>query len=199
MCGRDCPRSQEAFDHTLDREHGLHLAKVSGKQSCAGPRDHSPLEGESARGGARSRAGGGQTRQSRAASRAQPKRRPVRSPGASRARSVSAYQRHGQPRVDGARRGARFTITLNTYRAPARGFQKAAKRRPHLAVGASPGLVPVERRMPRQHLAVGVSPWKRASPPPSRVGGDSTYPYIALRASPLTLQTPPFCKPGGWP
>ena len=44
------PRSQEAFDHTLDREHGLHLATVSGKELGAGLEYHSPLEGESARG-----------------------------------------------------------------------------------------------------------------------------------------------------
>ena len=44
------PRSQEAFDHTLDREHGLHLATVSGKELGAGLENHSPLEGESARG-----------------------------------------------------------------------------------------------------------------------------------------------------
>ena len=44
------PRSQEAFDHTLDREHGLHLATVSGKELGAALKNHSPLEGESARG-----------------------------------------------------------------------------------------------------------------------------------------------------
>ena len=32
--GRPC--SQEAFVHTLDREHGLHPAKESGKKPCAG-------------------------------------------------------------------------------------------------------------------------------------------------------------------
>ena len=36
--------------HTLDREHGLHHAKESGKKPCAGLKHHSPLEGESARG-----------------------------------------------------------------------------------------------------------------------------------------------------
>ncbi len=36
--------------YTLDREHGLHPAKESGKKPCAGLEDHSPLEGESARG-----------------------------------------------------------------------------------------------------------------------------------------------------
>ena len=33
--------------YTLDREHGLHPAKESGKKPCAGLEDHSPLEGES--------------------------------------------------------------------------------------------------------------------------------------------------------
>ena len=44
------PRSQEAFDHTLDREHGLHHAKESGKKLGSALKNHSPLEGESARG-----------------------------------------------------------------------------------------------------------------------------------------------------
>ena len=44
------PRSQEAFDHTINREHGLHHAQESGKKLCAGLKNHSPLEGESARG-----------------------------------------------------------------------------------------------------------------------------------------------------
>ena len=29
------PRSQEAFDHTINREHGLHHAQESGKKPCA--------------------------------------------------------------------------------------------------------------------------------------------------------------------
>ncbi len=37
--------------HTLDREHGLRRAKESGKEHCAGLKNHSPLEGESARQG----------------------------------------------------------------------------------------------------------------------------------------------------
>ena len=41
---------QEAFDHTLDREHGLHHAKESGKKLSSALKNHSPLEGESARG-----------------------------------------------------------------------------------------------------------------------------------------------------
>ena len=45
------PRSQEAVIHTLDREHGLHHAKQSGKKPCASLKNHSPLEGESARQG----------------------------------------------------------------------------------------------------------------------------------------------------
>ena len=45
------PRSQEAFDHTINREHGLHHAQESGKKLCAGLKNHSPLEGESARPG----------------------------------------------------------------------------------------------------------------------------------------------------
>ena len=73
------PRSQEAFDHTLDREHGLHLATVSGKELGAGLEITPPLRGSRREGGARSRAGGGQTR-----------------------RPVSNFQRHGQPPVDGA-------------------------------------------------------------------------------------------------
>ena len=73
------PRSQEAFDHTLDREHGLHLATVSGKELGAGLEITPPLRGSRREGGARRRAGGGQTR-----------------------RLVSNFQRHGQPPVDGA-------------------------------------------------------------------------------------------------
>ena len=30
--------------YTLDREHGLHHAKESGKKPCAGLKNHSPLE-----------------------------------------------------------------------------------------------------------------------------------------------------------
>ena len=41
---------QEAFDHTKDREHGLHHAKESGKKLGSALKNHSPLEGESARG-----------------------------------------------------------------------------------------------------------------------------------------------------
>ena len=37
--------------YTLDREHGLHPAQESGKEPCAGLKNHSPLEGESARPG----------------------------------------------------------------------------------------------------------------------------------------------------
>ena len=52
------PRSQEAFIHTKNREHGLlHVQARRLMQASV-----SPLEGESARqGAARSRAGGGQT------------------------------------------------------------------------------------------------------------------------------------------
>ena len=39
------PRSQEAFDHTINREHGLHPAQELGKEPCAGLKNHSPLEG----------------------------------------------------------------------------------------------------------------------------------------------------------
>ena len=56
------PRSQEAFDHTLDREHGLHHAKESGKTPHASLKITPPLRGSRREGGARSRAGGGQTR-----------------------------------------------------------------------------------------------------------------------------------------
>ena len=44
------PRSQEAFDRTINREHGLHPAKESSKKPLAGLKNHSPREGESARG-----------------------------------------------------------------------------------------------------------------------------------------------------
>ncbi len=36
---------------TINREQGLHLATLSGKEPCAGLKNHSPLEGESARQG----------------------------------------------------------------------------------------------------------------------------------------------------
>ena len=36
------PRSQEAFDHTLDREHGLHHAKESGKKLGSVLKNHAP-------------------------------------------------------------------------------------------------------------------------------------------------------------
>ena len=39
------PRSQEAVIHTLDREHGLHHAKQSGKKPCASLKNHSPPGG----------------------------------------------------------------------------------------------------------------------------------------------------------
>ncbi len=45
------PRSQEAFIHTINRKQGLHLAEESGKKPFAGLKNHSPLEGESARQG----------------------------------------------------------------------------------------------------------------------------------------------------
>ena len=45
------PRSQEAFIHTKNREHGLHHAGESGKTPYASLEYHSPLEGESARPG----------------------------------------------------------------------------------------------------------------------------------------------------
>ena len=44
-------RSQEAFIHTINRKQGLHLAEESGKKPFAGLKNHSPLEGESARQG----------------------------------------------------------------------------------------------------------------------------------------------------
>ena len=40
------PRSQDAIIHTIDQEHGLHPAQISGKEPCAGLKNHSPLEGE---------------------------------------------------------------------------------------------------------------------------------------------------------
>ena len=43
------PRSQEAIIHTINREHGLHPAKESSKESYASLKNHSPLEGESAK------------------------------------------------------------------------------------------------------------------------------------------------------
>ena len=45
------PRSQEAFIHTKNREHGLHHAGESGETPYASLEYHSPLEGESARPG----------------------------------------------------------------------------------------------------------------------------------------------------
>ena len=44
------PRSRGGIIHTLDREHGLHHAKESGKKLGSALKNHSPLEGESARG-----------------------------------------------------------------------------------------------------------------------------------------------------
>ena len=44
------PRSRGGIVHTLNREHGLHRAQESGKEPCASLKNHSPLEGESARG-----------------------------------------------------------------------------------------------------------------------------------------------------
>ena len=68
------PRSREVVNHTVNREHGLHPAKESGKEPCADLKYHSPLRGSRRdQGGARSRAGGGQTR-----------------------RPVSDYRQHGQ-------------------------------------------------------------------------------------------------------
>ena len=56
------PRSQEAFDHTLDREHGLHRAKESGKKLGSALKITPPLRGSRRdQGRARSRAGGGRT------------------------------------------------------------------------------------------------------------------------------------------
>ena len=48
------PRSQEAFIHTKNREHGLLHAGESGKTPYASLECHSPLEGESDKGEARS-------------------------------------------------------------------------------------------------------------------------------------------------
>ena len=57
--GRPC--SPVGILHTLNREHGLHHARESGKAPATALKYHSPLEGESARGEARLRAGGGPT------------------------------------------------------------------------------------------------------------------------------------------
>ena len=71
------PRSQEAFIHTKNREHGLHHAGESGKTPYASLEYHPPLRGSRQdQGVARSRAGGGQT-----------------------PRPVSEYSRHGQWRA----------------------------------------------------------------------------------------------------
>jgi len=46
--------------YITNRKHGLHPARESGKEPCAGLKNHSPLEEESVRQGrARSRTGGG--------------------------------------------------------------------------------------------------------------------------------------------
>ncbi len=45
------PRSRGGIVHTLNREHGLHRARESGKAPYASLKYHSPLEGESARQG----------------------------------------------------------------------------------------------------------------------------------------------------
>ena len=45
------PRSRVGFDHTTNREHGLHPAQESGKKLGSALKNHSPLEGESARPG----------------------------------------------------------------------------------------------------------------------------------------------------
>ena len=45
------PRSQEAIIHTINRKQGLHPVQEWGKEPCAGLKNHSPLEGESARPG----------------------------------------------------------------------------------------------------------------------------------------------------
>ena len=45
------PRSRGGILHTIDREHRLHHARESGKTPRAGLKNHSPLEGESARQG----------------------------------------------------------------------------------------------------------------------------------------------------
>ena len=79
------PRSQEAIVHTLDRELGLHHARESGKEPCAGLKNHSPLEGESARGRS--------PQSSRWGANAAP-----------RARPVSDYQRQEQRSLGGVLR-----------------------------------------------------------------------------------------------
>ena len=96
-----------------------------------------PLRGSRREGGARSRAGGGQTRRPSAqpvrvpgAARARPRRspcasqaQPVRVPGAARARPVrvplSDYQRHGQPRLTRPRRQPPGAPSL-THASPSR-------------------------------------------------------------------------------
>ena len=44
------PRSRGGIIHTKNREHRLHHARESGKAPYADLKNHSPLEGESARG-----------------------------------------------------------------------------------------------------------------------------------------------------
>ena len=44
------PRSRVGIVYTLDREHGLRRARESGKAPYASLKNHSPLEGESAKG-----------------------------------------------------------------------------------------------------------------------------------------------------
>ncbi len=45
-CGRDARGPGGGILHTLNRIHGLHHARESGKAPCAGLKNHSPLEGE---------------------------------------------------------------------------------------------------------------------------------------------------------
>ena len=51
LCGRDARAPGWAIVHTLNREHGLHHARESGRAPFASLKNHSPLEGKSARPG----------------------------------------------------------------------------------------------------------------------------------------------------
>ena len=76
---------QGGSDLRTNREHGLHHARESGKEPCAGLKNHSPLEGESARGRS--------PQSSRWGANAAP-----------RARPVSDYQRQEQRSLGGVLR-----------------------------------------------------------------------------------------------
>ncbi len=101
LCGRDARAPGGGIIHTKNREHGLHHAQESGKELGSALKNHSPLEGESARG----RSPQSSRRGANAASRAEPAVEPEGGergvPGGARSRAgggrtprlVSEFQR----------------------------------------------------------------------------------------------------------